>query len=127
MTGRTVDLLANPRALSDEMDFDHVIEVLPDGTIIDRPDVYAPELYGVSGGTETIEGWTLLTGYSGQDRYSGPIMHNSEQIAGGIARDVLGTPGVYVALVCLWEPEDDDDPEDGPVLEGWAIARKVDA
>ena len=61
--------------------------------------------------------WELLDGYSGQDRYSGPIMHASEYVGGRMERDILATPGVYVALVdyCL----DDSDPE------GWAVARMI--
>ncbi len=106
--------------LNDMMEIDHVIEVLDDGSVIDRPDLYAPELFGEEQGTETIEGWTLMDGYSGQDRYSGPIMHNSEFIGGRMERDILEAPGVYVALACCWlDMLEEDDP-----YEGWAVARK---
>lgn len=123
---RVSDLAANPRALSDVMEFDHVIEVHDDGTVTDGPaGVCAPELHGAEGGgTETIEGWTLVTaGYTGQDRYNGPIMHNSEVLAGRLAEDILGTPGVYVALVCYWPDDESSTDEDGPYAEGWAVAR----
>ena len=101
-------------SLSDKMDFDHVVEVLSDGQVVDAQGVYAPGLYD---GELEGSGWTLLDGYSGQDRYSGPIMHASEQIGGGLERDILSQPGYYVALVDM--ASDDSEPE------GWAIAYKT--
>lgn len=96
----------NPRgylALSDLMEFDSPITVHEDGTVTDGPaGVYAPDLYDeeLSG-----EGWEFFTyGYSGQDRYSGPIMHNSEFIGGNLARDILATPETYVAVAAYWPP-----------------------
>lgn len=103
--------------LNSVMEFDHVIRVHADGTVTDEPNVHAPELYdGELGGT----GWTLLNGYSGQYNYAGPIMHNSEYIGGGLARDILAQPGVYVALVNGTLSDDEDD------AEGWAVARLDD-
>ena len=105
------------RELNDIMEFDHVVEVRADGTVVDGPDgVYAP---GLHDGELDGPGWVLLNGYSGQDRYSGPIMHSSEFIGGGMARDILSEPGLYVALV--------DYPSDGSEPEGWAVAMKVSA
>jgi hypothetical protein len=107
------------KSLSDLMDFDHVIEVKPDGSVVDGPrGLYAPDLY--DGELPPESGWTLLDGYSGQDHYRGPIMHNSEFIGGRMERDILSQPGYYVALVCHWldTPEGDDD------IEGWAVAHK---
>lgn len=102
--------------LNDVMEFDHVVTVHDDGTVTDGPaGVYAPEL---SDGELTDPRWELLNGYSGQYCYSGPIMHASEYIGGGMERDILDTPGVYVALVDY--PSDDSEPE------GWAVARKVE-
>lgn len=100
--------------LASLMDFDHVIEVLPDGTVRERGDIYAPELY--DGVLESGTGWTLLTGYTGQYSYNGPVMHNSEYIGGRLASDILAEPGVYVALV-NGTLENDTEPE------GWAVAR----
>ena len=100
--------------LNDRMEFDHVIEVLEDGSVIDRPDVWAPELYDGELSARQGDTWSLLNGWSGQDRYPGPIMHQSEFIGGGMARWILETPGVYVALVDY--PDDDSEPE------GWAVA-----
>lgn len=97
--------------------------------------------------------WELVTGYSGQHRYSGPIMHDSETLSGGMARDVLATPGTYVVMASQYlctdeehangEPVTDDDPretwtdEHGVAhtyvthdaceshWEGWALLRLV--
>lgn len=112
------------KPLTEQMEFDHVIEVLTGGTTRERLDISAPELWGASGKPEEVEGWELLNGYSGQDRYAGPIMHNSEQLAGGIADEIRSTPGVYVALLCQWMPESEDEDEE-IVVEGWAVARKI--
>lgn len=108
--------------LDDIMSLDHVVEVHDDGTVTDGPaGIYAP--------TVTDERpddcrWTLLNGYSGQYRYSGPIMHNSEFIGGRMADDILSTPGIYVAVAAQWSPDDDDDDYDTPdTVEGWAVAR----
>ena len=105
--------------LSEIMEFDSPIEVREDGTMIHRHDIYAPDLW--EGEVEGYE-WTLMNGYSGQDRYSGPVMHNSEYIGGRMERDIRETPGVYVVVACYWSPEEDDP--DGEVdVEGWAVAR----
>lgn len=103
-------------ALNEIMEFDHVIEVHEDGTITDRNDIYAPELYD---GELVDESWSLLNGFSGQDRYAGPIMHQSEFIGGGMERYIRETPGIYVALVDY--SLDDSEPE------GWAVAYRQDA
>ena len=104
--------------LSDIMDFDHVITVHEDGSITDASDLYAPECYWEGWGErQHIEpgcGWVLMNGYSGQDRYPGPIMHPSELIAGLLADDIRENPGHYVAVACYLL--DDDD------VVGWAVA-----
>lgn len=98
--------------LNDRMEFDHVIHVHEDGTITDAEGVYAPDVYEDA---DTIgDGWSLMNGYSGQDRYSGPHMHASEFIGGAMERDILATPGYYVAVVVY--PLDDEEPE------CWAVA-----
>jgi len=98
--------------LNDRMEFDCVIEVLADGTVVDRHDVWEPELHD----GEVEGGWRLLNGFSGQDGYSGPIMHQSEFIGGWMERHILANPGIYVALVDY--PLDDSEPD------GWAVAEK---
>lgn len=112
--------------LNSKMEFDHVVQVLEDGSVIDAPNEYAPELH--DGELETVTDWTLMNGYSGQYGYSGPIMHSSEFIGGGMERDILGTPGYYVALVdypmcygCC-EASEEDGGECEP--DGWAVAFK---
>ena len=105
--------------LNSVMDFDHVIRVHKDGTVTDAPDVWAPEMH--DGELEAYDhipnqpvGWSLMTGYTGQDSYYGPCMHASEFIGGDMARDILSAPGYYVALVDY--PSDDTEPE------SWAVA-----
>lgn len=105
--------------LNDRMSFDHVIEVRADGSITDRADIYAPEC--CDDGRAGIDyagakGWTALDGYSGQDRYSGPIMHASEYIGGRMAADIASEPGIYVAVV-ISDLDDDEHPS------GWAVLR----
>lgn len=130
------------RDLNAIMEFDHVIEVHEGGSITSRDDLYAPDLNGdeldggcelfgsfhgstVTGDTVTRDRWVLMNGYSGQDRYPGPIMHNSEYIGGGMETDIRENPGVYVALVCYWPPDTEagESIEDGDLAEGWAVAR----
>ncbi len=105
-------------SLNLQMEFDHVIQVHEDGTVTE-PDLglYAPNVYDgeLEGGGDP---WYLLDGYSGQDRYSGPIMHDSEYIGGGMARDILSEPGYYVCVVAYYLPEDGDELE----ADGWAVA-----
>ena len=117
-----LDLNADPYALNSLMEFDHVIRVTDAGAIQDGFGVYAPSL--LDDELDDAE-WTLLTGYSGQHGYAGPIMHASEFIGGGMARDILETPGVYVALVALYTTDADGKPipeGDGDYIGGWAIA-----
>lgn len=97
--------------LNNVMEFYHVIRVNADGTVTDRVEdaPYVDEAarcYLVNADTweweddfNLPEGWSLMNGYSGQHGYSGPVMHASEFIGGSMARDILETPGDYVALV----------------------------
>ena len=109
------------------MEFDHVIQVHSDGTVSEPTGVYAPDLNAISDGdgSHTSDtdsdlrrqaesaGWTLESGWTGQDRYNGPCMHASEFIGGGLAEHILATPGYWVALVVY----EDDESE-----ECWAVA-----
>ncbi len=105
------------QTLSDLMDFDHVIRVHDDGTITEPKGIYAPELDGEEfvGG---YDDWELLRGFTGQYSYSGPVMHPSEFIGGGLERHIRETPGYYVALVVA-EINDETDESDA---YGWAVA-----
>lgn len=110
--------------LNEIMDFDSVVEVKDNGQIVYRPDEYAPELLDEQ--IDSDEWEFFSTGYTGQHGYRGPIMHNSEFIGGRLESDILSTPGVYVAVVASWTPGEEDDPDEGTILEGWAILRKKD-
>lgn len=112
------------KTLSEWMEFDHPIRVLPDGTVTDddMDNIHAPELMD-----EVIysDEWEFFsTGYTGQHGYKGPILHNSEQIGGGLERDILASPGVYVAVVAAWTPEGNE--EEGSTLEGWAVLKLIE-
>ena len=108
-----------PAKLSDLMGFDHVIRVGEDGTVTELRDVYAPDY---SDDVVESDDWaTFSDGYSGQDRYSGPTMHDSEFIGGALARDILNNEGTYVAVVNYFT--DDDGETD---IEGWAVLRLKD-
>jgi len=108
-------------SLSDIMEFDHVIEVDQNGDTHDRSDIYAPGLH--DGDLESSR-WSLLDGFSRQDRYSGPMMHASEYVGGGLERHILRTPGIYVTLVDY--PICDDDCQycegEGCEPDQWAVA-----
>ena len=119
---------ATEDTLSAEMEFDHIIYSHGDGTISDvNPYVslWGPDVYVCEGddGTwvERVDGgpWTLLTGFSGQYGYSGPLMHASEYIGGGLARHILETPGFYMAAVVIPMPLDEDGDEEP---DSWAVA-----
>jgi len=127
--------MQSTRALSDLMEFEHVIRVengvatdrMPDGS---RIGLYAPECIhdGFTHIGETVErhiergtGWTLMEGYTGQYSYNGPVMHASEYIGGRMEQDILAQDGYYVALVCSVLGDDPDASEDEEPA-GWAVA-----
>lgn len=111
-------------------EFEHVFEVHEDGSITDPPNLWAPGCYGgeLEGGST---GWEFVSGgYTRQDSYNGPIMHASEQFAGGLYDDIMGTPGIYALVVSecdhsdpSWECETDDSGEFTGDCEpaGWAV------
>ena len=111
----------NPDDLNTAVEFDSPFRVTPEGEVESvYPDVFPPSAYHVEGEREPdIDGlgWEFVDGYSGQHGYSGPVMHASEQLAGGMATDVLATPGVYSLAVV----EDLDDPENPA---GWVLLRR---
>lgn len=126
------------RTLNDIMEFDHPVRVEADHTVTSGvPGVYAPESViqidedgQIEDGAEAAwleslrnAGWEPLDGYSGQYRYSGPIMHPSEFIGGRLADDIVAKPGVYVvvSVECLG-PNEDSDPEEPA---GWAVLRQT--
>jgi hypothetical protein len=101
-------------------DFDLPFRVNADGSLTGEPGVYAPEVYNDDDHDIEImgDGWTALTGYTGQYGYHGAVMHPSEYLGGRLAADILTTPGVYVCTV-VEVLDDDDDPEPA----GWVVLR----
>lgn len=116
-----------------------VIRVNLDGTVDVRPDDVAHVPWDILVGTldsdgtctpsfdaeilaELPEHWEPMRGYTGQYGADSEsfIMHESEFIGGGLARDILATPGLYVAIV-VDGMTDDEDAETEPV--GWLVAR----
>ena len=85
-------------SLHDQIEFDHPFVVNEDGTISDSP-LYAPTLHD---GQLDSSAWEMLNGYSMQDSYAGPIMHNSEYVGGLLEQDILSTPGTYCLVVANW-------------------------
>jgi hypothetical protein len=123
------------------MEFDHVIRVNPDGSITERLprelDAHAPDLYMDTADDEVHsilaeheadyiaqaarQGWTLLSGFSNQDRYRGPLLHVSESVGCGLEDYIRATPGYYVAIAVSTLDEDDDDSD-----AGWVVAYRED-
>ena len=104
-----------PKTLNDLMDFDCVVQVDADGNVMPLMLVHAPELVD---GELLAESWTLLDGFSGQQGYSGPLMHQSEYVGGGLEDWILAHPGQYVTLINTYT-----DPEDEVYADTeWAIA-----
>jgi hypothetical protein len=132
MSGTTTGRPVTPDSLNGVMAFDHVIRVHADGTVTEPRDVWAPEPIDGDGTLSTRAGepWELVTGYSGQHGYAGPVMHPSEYIGGGMARDILARPGLWVALVVPGECDEDGctpgecDHDTEPA--GWAVAHIPD-
>ncbi len=93
-------------------EFDHPFTVTAAGALADAPaGIYAPNVWHDETTDIDMEGaedkWEALTDYTGQHGYSGAVMHASEYLGGGIARDILDTPGVYVVVVVNVLPEDE--------------------
>jgi hypothetical protein len=126
------------RTLNDLMQFDHVVRVHPDGTVTDDvPDVWAPDLLMDTDGDGSIldehekdyteqaqrQGWRLLTGWTGQDRYNGCIMHASEYVGGGLETHIRENPGLYVCITVKCLPTSEDGETE---CAGWAIAYRAE-
>lgn len=145
------------KPLNEIMQFDHIVRVNPDGTVTDANMSVGDtgsyfDLMVDSDGTDIFEmsaGWSLLSGWTGQHGYNGPVMHPSEYIGGALEGYIFHNPGYYVVLEVAglsdheWQvstftgtktcsrcgllPLDDDDmqstcQDDMPA--GWAIAYK---
>jgi hypothetical protein len=127
------------RSLNDIMNFDHVIRVMPDGTVEDGPKgVYAPDLtmgyvdddaHSITDEHEKdfvsqakAEGWDILRGWTGQYAYHGICMHPSEYIGGALEEHVLDNPGLWVAITIEQYIEGQEQSE----CAGWTLAYKLD-
>src|SRR5690606_30399812 len=103
------------------------ISASPAGAILTSSilDVYAPDVFidvdaegQILAEAEALtldrlrsEGWEPVSGYSSQHGYRGPIMHTSETLGGGMAQEVIDTPGVYVLVPveCVYPDGEQDD------------------
>lgn len=130
-------------SLNDKMDFDHVIRIDVYGNVIVVAGVHAPEVSVACAdddcGSITAEaevemtayverqGWELMTGYTGQYLYHGPIMHTSEYVGGRLEEDIRETPGLYVVVEVtgLYATEKQEEAQASQPI-GWVVARKVD-
>jgi hypothetical protein len=120
--------------LNDRMQFGNVVHVHADGTVTDSdtteyvPEVVYQELDDEGQCIDDIvhdvpQGWSLMIGYSGQYSYSGPVMHSSEYIGGGLERAILDNPGLYVAVIVDGLSADESDDAETESI-GWAVAFK---
>lgn len=111
--------------LNSIMEFDHVVTVAKDGAVTDGPPgVYAPSLLD---GELDDSRWKMMTsGYTSQYGYSGPVMHDCESIGGQLERNILATPGVYVAVAASYTCDEHEEAcECELITEGWAVAYLV--
>ena len=127
-------------ALAKIAEFDHVFCVDVHGNVFEPSykGYYSPDALDVDPNATTLrygnEEWQLpLSGLTGQDRYNGPWLHNSEVIPGGVAEVVLSMPGYWVAIYGQHSPEyvdcpfGQEDHDDGnchceTIIEGWTMA-----
>ena len=110
--------------LTHRIDLDCPFTVTTCHVITDRHEgLHAPEVcWSEDGGlevqSEEWEAWS--TGMSNQWGYTGPIMHPSEYLGGGMAQTLLDEPGTYV----ITEVDDLDDPDAPP---GWIMLKRKEA
>lgn len=118
-------VLSDRQPLNYHMDFDRVVLVNAQGQVF-QTDEYAPELDGEE--IISTEDWTLLSGFTGQYYYNGPVMHESEYIGGRLEQHILSTPGLYAAVLIYpsWEEQeavtDEDEEFRNAEPYGWAVA-----
>lgn len=106
-------------------EFDAPFQIV-NGELVRPADVWAPEVYHSEENDIDIQGdgWYAMTGYTGQDRYNGPVMHASEYLGGGMAEDLIEMATeepdtVFVVVTVEVLPDDDDDEEPNPA--GWVV------
>ena len=83
--------------------------------------------YPEHGNVFISDGWTARSyGYTGQYGYAGPVMHESEQLSGRIADDILSEPCEYCICEVSYFPEDDHDQEEYEMEhEGWIVVKAI--
>lgn len=127
-------------------DFDHVLMLiaveLPDGLlsgyVIEQvggsvwdwaPEVSHNEEHDVeiNGMPRGVYSWDVLTGNSGQDRYTGAVMHPSELWSQCHVDDLVRLadhPGHALLFTCVEVRDEDGSIPDGDPI-GWAVAYKL--
>jgi hypothetical protein len=113
--------------LVNAVEFDHPFTIR-DGAVVDVPGVWAPTATSVEREDGTWSeaeldsaDWTLVShGWTGQDSYSGPTMHNSEFIGERIAERLAELAEDYRAFAVL--AVDCEDLTGERELDGWVVA-----
>lgn len=109
-------------SLSDKMEFDHVIQVLENGTAISSDGISSPDEVwfdpSVNGDVDCGEGWTPMVGHS--VHIGSACFHPSEFIGEGLSNYILSEPGFYVSVIV----RDIDSEEGSDDIVGWAILHK---
>lgn len=104
-------------------EFEHPFTVHPDGSVTEPSGVWAPSVENDPDGDISIDtdGWSCITGLTGQYGYHGAVMHDSEFVGVGVVRtmlDMAEEAPVTFALVVVYDYDDDTDDN----IVGWAIA-----
>lgn len=119
-------MMVKPEDLDAMVEFDSPFTIDESGNLTDSAE-YAPSSYD---GELDGNGWEYWShGYSGQYAYRGPIMHPSEFLGGGMARDLLAEPGTYCVIADEHLHSEDCDCEetegqDDAMPNGWAVVKR---
>src|SRR5690625_6401687 len=91
-------MIATSENLDTFMEFDWTYHVDGDGHMTEALDVHGPDVFVQEEGGKPIVygGWELLSGWSFQWMYPGPVMHDSEGIHPPMGEHILENPGYYV-------------------------------
>lgn len=112
--------------LEANMEFDTPYSIGADGSVTYNQAAPSPPEYYDN--TLDGDGWEPVNGFSGQQGYKGPVMHNSEVLEGrAIESHLLDNPGTYAVVAAQWENKDEEWADVEPyVTEGWVLLRKKD-
>ena len=102
--------------------------VVPVSLYVPEATYYVDKNGSQVGETEIPNGWEAVSGYSGQHGYSGPDMHPSEYLGGGMARDVLEDVGAIYATQTLsalpnWDADDEETETVMMDADGWILLK----